>query len=117
MNCKTILLVEDDEEIRHAICEALELYGYTVRTANNGQDALEQLAESEKPSLILLDMMMPVMDGRAFLSRVKDDASTASIPIVVTTAGNDGNIEGATSLIKKPFRLDHLLEAVKKHCG
>lgn len=115
---KTILIVEDDESIRESLQQLLELEGYTVFTANNGKDALTHLGANGKPSLILLDLMMPVMDGWEFLKAHHADPKIADIPVVVTSAvpGAANNVK-ATGFIKKPIEIEPLLKTVQRYCG
>jgi CheY-like chemotaxis protein len=113
-----ILVVEDDEDIRDSLREALESDGYQVVTAEDGKKGLQALDEMPRPCLILLDLMMPVMNGWEFLEKMKEDTALATIPVVaVTAAGERGNAEQADMLIKKPVDLDHLLGVIKKYCA
>jgi CheY-like chemotaxis protein len=113
-----ILVVEDDEDIRDSLREALESDGYQVVTAEDGKEGLQALDEMPRPCLILLDLMMPVMNGWQFLEKMKEDTTLATIPVVaVTAAGDRGNTAQADMLIKKPVNLDHLLEVIKRYCA
>jgi two-component system, OmpR family, alkaline phosphatase synthesis response regulator PhoP len=85
---KKILLVDDDPDFVEAVRVIVESGGYDVRVAYDGQEGLEAVAE-EKPDLIVLDVMMPVMNGHAACARLKADPSTASIPIILLTAVAD----------------------------
>lgn len=82
---KKILLVDDDPDFVEAVRVIVESGGYEVRVAYDGQEGLEAVAE-EKPDLIVLDVMMPVMNGHAACARLKADKATASIPIILLTA-------------------------------
>lgn len=114
---KPILIVEDDNDIRETLQQALELEGFRVFTAPNGQDALESLPKIEKPGLILLDLMMPVMNGWQFLEAKKGHADLMTIPvIVITAAGDKVKTVDANGVIKKPVDLDDLLSVVKQYC-
>jgi DNA-binding response OmpR family regulator len=117
---RRVLLVEDDQDIRDAVAESLEQAGYGVSTAENGASAISSLeAAGELPHLILLDLMMPVMDGEHFLKEMKKNASWASVPVVLLTA--DGNAQakaarlGVSNGLRKPIDVDALLEAVSAH--
>jgi len=108
-----VLVVEDDLDILEAICDALEANGYHVARARNGAEALERVVEA-RPSVILLDLMMPVMDGAAFAGQLRT-AGRGDIPIVVISA--DGNprqaaLIGAQGYLAKPFDLQALLTQV-----
>jgi CheY-like chemotaxis protein len=112
-----ILLVDDDPDIREALAETLEDHGFTVATASNGVDALRQLRRMRtRPALVLLDLMMPVMDGYGFLDERRKDPTLASIPVVVITAGHgfDRNRLGeTTTIVPKPINLPKLLDALR----
>jgi CheY-like chemotaxis protein len=113
----TILVVEDDQDIRETIETALEMEGYSVATAVNGQEALNYLRISAKPNLVLLDMMMPIMGGREFLDILLSDVVLAPIPVFILSAvANDKNTQGAVGFIKKPADLDVILKMVEKYC-
>ncbi len=116
---KTVLIVDDEEDIRETLRFALELEGFQVLRAENGKAALALLAESPvRPSLILLDLMMPVMDGYEFLERAHADASLKDIPIVVISAFNQRDpLEHARAFLRKPLGLDALLEAVGRYAA
>lgn len=116
--CKTVLIVEDDEGIRETMKLALELRGYSAVLASNGQEALNQLKLIPRPCLILLDLMMPVMDGRGFVSAVALAPDLANIPIVVVTAFGD-RVEGlkVNMVIPKPLALERLYHTVQQYCG
>jgi CheY-like chemotaxis protein len=116
---KRILIVEDSEDVQMLLGRFLENEGYTVVYANNGREALEYLRKSEEvPGVILLDLMMPGMDGYEFRREQELHAPTASIPVVVMTA--DGNIQskamkiGANGFLRKPFTdLDLISQTVE----
>ena len=111
---KTILLVEDQRDIREAMRELLELEGYLVMEAVHGKDALEALNWS-RPSLVLLDMMMPVMDGARFLEEVAKRPALEKLPIVVVSAFHEGPLpKHAIGFLQKPCSADSLLEAVAR---
>jgi CheY-like chemotaxis protein len=121
-NCKTVLVVDDDRDIREVLTDALEAEGYRVVTAADGQDALDWLrGTTVRPCVILLDLMMPRMDGLQFRAEALNDPSLAAIPVVVLSA--DPSIVGtAKSLnfsgaLRKPVPLESLLAAVHAHCA
>ncbi len=113
---RTILIVEDDPDIREAVAEILESEGFNVATAANGQEGLERLAELGQPCLILLDMMMPVLDGPGFLSRLEADPVRRTLPVVVVTASHVQLPPGAARLLRKPFELSDLLALIDDLC-
>jgi CheY-like chemotaxis protein len=114
----TVLLVEDDTDIREAVGEVLADHGYQVVTAGHGAAALEQLRDGSRPDVILLDIMMPVMDGATFRAAQKADPALAAIPVVVMTAlasAKDAPEWGDVAAFPtKPIKLDALLAAVAR---
>jgi CheY-like chemotaxis protein len=118
--CPSILVVEDESDIRESLKDALESEGYRVLVASNGLEALGMLPELRRPSLILLDLMMPVMDGWEFAEALQANAELATIPIVVVTAfGREAETRKIASrgAIAKPVDLDLLFDMVKRHYG
>lgn len=114
---KKILLIEDDADIRETLEGILDLEGYEVATAANGQPAIELLQRGYLPHLILLDLMMPVMDGREFLRRKTDLALATEVPIFVLSAGNRPPELPATILfVIKPMNLESLLSDIRQIC-
>lgn len=115
---KHILVVEDNKEIQDSLKIALEVEGYNVFTADNGKEALSALGKMPTPCLILLDLMMPVMNGWEFVEEVGKDLLLSSIPIVVVSAyGDKRGTPKTEGYIQKPVDLDALLNTVSKHCG
>ncbi len=115
---KTIVVVEDDLDIREALTQILEFEGYVVASASNGKEALDYLRSHERPALILLDLMMPVMDGWQFrIEQHKDDA-LAGIPVVIISADarafHKATLIGAIAYLKKPVELELLLNTVQR---
>jgi CheY-like chemotaxis protein len=115
-----ILVVEDDSATRDVLILILEKEGFTVSGAANGREALERLQWMERPSLILLDLMMPVMDGWQFREAQKQDPALASIPVVVVSAAGNLPQEIASldiaGYLKKPVGFDEILEAIQRYC-
>jgi CheY-like chemotaxis protein len=116
-----VLVVEDDETIRETMVEFLEESGYSTMGVTNGREALETLTGSApRPCLIVLDLMMPIMDGRAFRDEQLQNAYLADIPVVVISAHRDVPDQAAeldvTAHLKKPLKLTDLLELVRRHC-
>ncbi|MEP6694219.1 MAG: response regulator [Chloroflexota bacterium] len=114
---KRVLVVDDDASIRELLSSALEDDGYEVVPATNGADALAVCARW-RPDVIVLDLMMPVMDGWTFAKRLHENADISSIPIVVLSAANDlarhAKTIGAADVVGKPFDLDQLLPKVAR---
>lgn len=115
---KTILVVEDDDDIRTSLQEILESLGYNVACARNGKEALECLANSKPlPSLVLLDLMMPVMSGYEFLKRKEVEQSISHVPVVIVSAIVDQSqipADHVKTYIKKPIDIDRLVEAIEQ---
>jgi CheY-like chemotaxis protein len=117
MSCEAVMVVEDDQSIREAVRQVLEMEGYTVHTAENGKQALETLQKMPYPCLILLDLMMPVMNGWQFLEARKKNSVIAELPVVVVSAiADEAHGAGATEIMRKPPDIDTLLETVRHHC-
>jgi CheY-like chemotaxis protein len=113
-----IMIVEDDPDIRETLQTYLESSGYGVASAANGQEALKLLDGDDRPCLILLDMMMPVMDGWAFLAALGEDDTLSSVPVAVVTAYTSQTpTEGVEEVLRKPVDLGALMETVREHCG
>jgi two-component system, chemotaxis family, chemotaxis protein CheY len=112
-----ILVVDDDPDIIEALSEILEAEGFEIRRARNGKEALERL-EPDPPQLILLDLMMPVMDGWEFAQRMRQRPTFSGIPIIVLSAdrnvGSKALDIGAVGHLAKPFELNDLLEMVRR---
>jgi two-component system chemotaxis response regulator CheY len=114
---RRILVVDDDISIRGFLAEALKDEGYEVQTAGNGQEALDVIA-GWRPDVILLDLMMPVMDGWSFRARQRLLPSVADVPVIVLSATRDlpakaEHLEPAY-LFSKPFDLDALLTTIEQ---
>ncbi|RKH54008.1 response regulator [Corallococcus sp. AB049A] len=114
---KTILVVDDERDLRETLAELLEMAGYRVVQAANGLAALELLAAAPMPGMVLLDKMMPVMDGYEFLLHVRDDPNYRELPVLMMTADSGFRAPPETlGLLYKPLDLDKLLRLVAQHC-
>jgi CheY-like chemotaxis protein len=111
---KSVLLVEDDSLTRGAMRMVLEWEGYRVFCAANGQEALEMLRRGERPTLILLDIAMPVLDGRQFREEQEKDPALATIPVVVVSGTAVAASVEAAAHVQKPFLPGELLEAIRE---
>jgi DNA-binding response OmpR family regulator len=115
-----VLIVEDDDDIRFDLAAILRIKGFTVEDAENGRAALELLSTRELPCVIILDLMMPVMNGWELAAALEADARLAAIPVIVMTGA--GHVEqhratlSAAAVLSKPFELDQLLALVGRHC-
>jgi len=116
-----VLVVEDDADIRDAMVGILESEGYQVSAASHGAEALAQLQAGNRPCLILLDLMMPIMDGWEFRRRQQDDPALADVPVIVLTALDQAQARAAdldgVDFLKKPLDFDRLLDLVRRRCG
>ncbi len=111
-----ILVVEDDAVMRGTIAELLEEEGYSVAVASGGEQGLAYLRQSPRPALILLDLMMPAMNGWEFHSQLQHDPTLATIPVVLLSAVADfqrrrGKLDVA-AILPKPVNIARLLEVV-----
>ena len=113
-----ILVVDDDPDILEALSEILEAEGYEVDRARHGQEALARI-DQRRPDLILLDLMMPVMDGWEFLRLQQRDPKIARVPVIILSALDQARIGdvGAAAALKKPLDFDRLLDLVRGHCN
>jgi CheY-like chemotaxis protein len=115
-----VLVVEDNDDVRGAVMALIETDGFATVGATNGQEALERLrCGGELPCLIVLDLMMPVMDGATFRRLQLEDATLAQLPVVVVTAYGrafSSELLGGVELIGKPVDVDHLLDVVRARC-
>jgi CheY-like chemotaxis protein len=116
---KKILIVDDDLDLQEALADLLQSRGYIVSSADDGAKALQRLRDSDPPCLILLDLMMPVMDGHEFLAHRNADPVLAAIPVVVISAGchSRGSVApGVADILYKPFEADDLVTVVQRYC-
>jgi len=113
-----VLIVEDDEDLREMMAQLLSLEGFNSASAANGREALAYLHESERPQVILLDLMMPVMDGWEFRRQQQADPSIAPVPVIVLSALDQARTTDldANAFLKKPLDFDRLLSLVRSYC-
>ncbi len=114
-----ILVVEDEYGIAEAISDLLTDEGYEVRLARNGAEGLEAI-RALRPSLVLLDVMMPVLDGRELLRQVREDPALKDLPVVVMSAVNPSRLAidlTYEAFLHKPFDIDMLLQQVRTLAG
>jgi CheY-like chemotaxis protein len=111
-----ILLVEDDPGIRETVAECLEFRGYAVSAVANGVEALAWLSREAPPELIVLDLSMPVMNGRELLKRVRADPRLRGVPAVLMTGAMPSRtpIPLAEAVLSKPFEFEDLLDTVAR---
>ena len=113
-----VLVVDDDPEILEALSCALTVEGYTVDVASDGTGALDRLAGGARPGVILLDLMMPAMDGPTYLDVIASSAELSAIPVVVMTAAavSEDTSTLPFPLLRKPFDYDALLHVIAGYC-
>jgi CheY-like chemotaxis protein len=118
MSCPTVFIIEDDHDTRDMLARFLEFEGYRVQVAANGRQALDLLSSGASASVIVLDLMMPVMDGWEFRRRQIEDTRLRHIPtIVVSAAGRDRLAQiSADAYLSKPVDMDEQLERVSQYC-
>ena len=115
---RTVLIVDDDTESRQALACLLRTHGYRSYQAENGLQALEQLETAIVPELILLDLDMPVMDGREFLSRLRYVDGQALSTVIVITGQDPRGMPDAAAVLRKPISITELLalmQDLKRH--
>src|SRR4051794_10525054 len=114
---KLILVVDDDPAIQEALQDALEDEGYAVSLAGNGEEALRKLRDGCVPYAILLDYMMPIMDGPTFASEVSRDPALRHFPIILVTADARAHEKafacGLKGFLRKPLKLEELLATIE----
>src|SRR5687768_2758851 len=117
-----VLVIEDDPEINHLLCAYAQLAGFDTDSALAGLDALA-IAAAHKPDLVLLDLMLPDVDGMEVCRRLRSAPTTAGVPVIMLTARTSESTRqearkcGVVEYLNKPFDPDELIEAMKKHAG
>lgn len=117
-----VLIIDDERLLVKSTCMALNYYNFETEGALDGLEGLQK-AEVMEPDVILLDIMMPAMDGWEVLDKLKENEATKDIPVVVFTAKEYSNgktlseSKGADDFIAKPFEIDELVEVLKKTCN
>jgi CheY-like chemotaxis protein len=113
-----VLIVEDDEDLREMMAQLLTLEGFQAAAVANGREALDYLHTTDKPNVILLDLMMPVMDGWEFRRRQQADPDLAPVPVIVLSALDQARTTtvDAAAFLKKPLDFDRLIQLVRAHC-
>ena len=118
-NARTILVIEDNLVEREGLAAVLRKEGYSTVLATNGKEALERLHAGAKPDAMLLDMMMPEMDGWQFLKLLPEHPTSLTIPIVIVTGLKIANLEwaralGAVTAIRKPIDVEQLKDTLAR---
>lgn len=117
-----ILVVDDETLVRSMMCDGLAAAGHTVLAASSGEEAL-QVVHTARPACVLLDIMMPDLDGYDTCAALKADPQTASIPVLLVSATTDARVTdeakkvGAAAVLRKPVRMDELQRAISQVLG
>lgn len=119
MQKRTILIIEDEPSICEFLTKVLHLEGYDTVVAHNGRQALDLLKQMDPPSLILLDVVMPEMNGTEFLTALQADHMLVTIPVAIVSAYEqpETNSKQTKTFIKKPIDVDALLKFIREWCG
>ena len=113
----TVMIVEDELDIAEALAAILETAGFRVIMAANGRAALDLLRKGERPSVTLLDLMMPVMSGWEFLAELEGDPGLADLQVVVLSANPYSKDLAGRTFLRKPVDMHHLVSVVRDHAG
>jgi len=113
----TVLVVEDEAELREMMTEALEWSGYTVVAVDSGNAALAALPGIEQLCLVLLDLLMPDMNGWELLECFRERPELRDVPVVVHSSVSTPQVTGAVRVIRKPVELDTLMGVVREYCA
>jgi CheY-like chemotaxis protein len=111
-----ILIVDDEDDARETLAEFFEDEGCQVSTAANGAEALARLAEEELPSVVILDLLMPVLDGNQVYERMQRDPRLAKVPVIVSTSA-PARAPSGVLIMRKPMNLHRLMNVVQKCCA
>jgi CheY-like chemotaxis protein len=113
---KTVVVVEDEEELSETLRDVFEDEGYSVGIAKDGRAGLQLIRELPNlPCIIILDLLMPVMDGNEFYRQLKADPRFGDVPVVITTS-DPSRAPSGVFIMRKPVKLDVLLDTVRKCC-
>jgi two-component system chemotaxis response regulator CheY len=113
----TVLIVEDEADLREMMSDALEMKGYAVVTAEEGMDALRKLDDIGTPCLILLDLLMPGMNGWDFFEKLRERPAFAAVPVIVHSSAPERAPPGVTRVLRKPLLFDGLIAVVREFCS
>jgi CheY-like chemotaxis protein len=112
----TVLVVDDDRDIRDSVSDVLSMTGYAVIQAANGKAALEELERGVRVDLILLDLMMPVMNGFELLRALRSHEEWRNLPVVMASSNRGFNADdvGVTAVLRKPYTVEALISVVRR---
>ena len=112
----TVLIVEDEEDLRELMRDALQLRGYSVVTAEEGTDALRKIDDIGPPCVILLDLLMPGMNGWDFFAKVRERPELSDVPVIIHSSAATRAPAGATRVLQKPLAFERLVSIVAEYC-
>lgn len=112
----TVLIVEDEEDLREMMREALESKGYSVVTAEEGQEALHKIDGIDHLCLVLLDLLMPGMNGWDFFEKMRERPELAAVPVIVHSSASSRAPAGVTRVLQKPIMFERLISVVGEYC-
>jgi CheY-like chemotaxis protein len=112
----TVLIVEDEDELRESMRDALEFNGYAVVAAQEGQEALDELVRIEHVCVVLLDLLMPGMNGWEFYDKLRARPEYHDVPVVIHTSAPSRAPVGVTRILSKPLEITRLLSVVREYC-
>lgn len=112
----TVLIVEDEEDLRELMSSALQMRGYTVVTAEEGTDALRKIDDIGRPCVILLDLLMPGMNGWDFFEKVRERPELSSVPVIIHSSASTRAPVGVTRVLQKPLAFETLVSVVGEYC-
>ncbi len=110
-----VMIVDDETDIRESLREVFEDEGYEVTTASNGAEALAYLAQGDVPCAMVLDLLMPQVNGNEVYAKMQADPRLSQVPVIISTS-DPSRAPSGVLIMKKPIDLDRLLETIHKHC-
>ena len=113
----TVLLLEDELELRELMREVLELNGYSVVAVGDGREALDAMERIEHICVVLLDLLMPHMNGWDFYEKLRERPGLASVPVVVHSSSPAQAPAGVTRVLRKPVQMDRLISVIHEYCA
>jgi CheY-like chemotaxis protein len=111
----SVLIVEDEQDLRDSLEEILLDEGFTVQTAANGAEALQRLGAGDLPAVVILDLLMPVLDGNQVYARMQGDPRLARVPVIVSTS-DPSRAPSGVLIMRKPIDVGRLLGVVRQFC-
>jgi len=113
----TVLIVEDEEDLRELMRHALQMRGYRVVTAAEGTEALRKIDDIGPPCVVLLDLLMPGMNGWDFFEKLRQRPELASVPVIVHSSAATRAPQGVTRVLQKPLAFETLVSVVGEYCS